>query len=244
VARRAVRLMSCVGMVLGIVANRSCKHSCEEEGSRLRVDLWTRFARWVIMSPVVWVVALADLGGAIAGYTYWYGSTILAAPWYYWVFVPDCPLAAMLMGAALLAFHFRRRWDLLGLLAVGACVKYGLWTVISWTVDFSRGDPLSLEGVAMAVSHFLLLIQALMLISLVRYRLLPVAVASLFLIGNDLVDYVAGQYPRLPALVGVGLMRVVAVSLTAATLAFWTVMTWLSAKRTRVAVGVAGVRSR
>jgi uncharacterized membrane protein YpjA len=208
------------------------------------VEVWTRFARWMVASPVVWVLALADLGGAIAGYTYWYGSTILAAPWYYWIFVPDCPLAAMLMGAALLAFHFRRRWDFLGLLAVGACIKYGLWTVISWTVDFSRGDPLSLEGVAMAVTHFILLIQGLALARLLGYRLLPVVAASLFFVANDLVDYVAGQYPRLPALVGVELMRVVAVSATVAILAFWAVMAWLSARRTRAGDGAAGKGSR
>jgi uncharacterized membrane protein YpjA len=176
------------------------------------------------MGPAVWVVAVADLGGAIAGFSYWYGSTILAAPWYYWIFVPDCPVAALLMGVALLAYHFGRRWDFLGLLAVGACLKYGLWTVISWTVDFSRGDPLSLEGVAMAVTHFILIIQGLLLARFLRYRLLPVVAASLFLVANDVVDYAAGQYPRLPELVGVGLMRVVAVVATAAIVIFWSVM--------------------
>jgi uncharacterized membrane protein YpjA len=188
------------------------------------VGLWVRSSRWVVLGPAVWVVAVADLGGAIAGFSYWYGSTILAAPWYYWIFVPDCPVAALLMGIALLAYHFGRRWDFLGLLAVGACLKYGLWTVISWTVDFSRGDPLSLEGVAMAVTHFILIIQGLLLARFLRYRLLPVVAASLFLVANDVVDYVAGQYPRLPELVGVGLMRVVAVVATAAIVIFWIVM--------------------
>jgi uncharacterized membrane protein YpjA len=187
------------------------------------------------MSPAVWVVALADLGGAIAGYTYWYGSTILAAPWYYWIFVPDCPLAAMFAGLALLAYHFRKPWELLGLLAVGTCLKYGLWTVISWSVEFSRGGAYSLEGVSMAVTHFILIIEGLVLLRFLRYRLWPVIVASLYLVANDLADYVAGQYPRLPDLVSVDLMKVVAICTTVALLVFWAVMAWLAARRARAA---------
>jgi uncharacterized membrane protein YpjA len=193
----------------------------------------TRFARWVVMSPAVWVVALADLGGAIAGFSYWYGATILAAPWYYWIFVPDCPLAALLMGIALLAYHFGRRWDFIGVLAVGTCLKYGLWTVVSWSVEFSRGGPFTLEGVGMTVTHLILFVQGLLLAGLLRYRVLPVVVASLYLVGNDLADYAAGQYPRLPELVGVGLMKIVAICSTAAILAYWAVATWVSTRRAR-----------
>ena len=194
---------------------------------------WMKFLRWVIMSPVVWVVALADLGGSLAGYSYWYGSTILSAPWYYWVFVPDCPLAAMLMGAALLAYHFRRRWDVLGVLAAAMCIKYGLWTVVSWTIEFSRGGPLTLEGVTMTAAHAALLVQGLMLLPFLRYRLVSVLIASLFLVGNDLADYVAGQYPRLPGTVGVKPMMWLAVATTAAiVMAYWST-TWVAARRAR-----------
>ena len=89
-------------------------------------------------------------GGAIAGYIYWYGPTILAAPWYYWVFVPDCPLAATFMGVALLGFHFGRRWDFWGCWppAPASSTACGPWSPGRWT--FARGDPLSLEGVTMA----------------------------------------------------------------------------------------------
>jgi uncharacterized membrane protein YpjA len=187
------------------------------------------------MSPAVWVVAVADLGGALAGYTYWYGATILASPWYYWIFVPDCPLAAMFAGLALLAYHYGRRWEWLGLFAVGTCLKYGLWTVVSWSVDFSRGGPYTLEGVGMAVTHFILIIEGLILMRFVRYRLWPVVIASLYLVANDLADYVANQFPRLPELVGVGMMRIVAICSTVAILGFWAMMTARAAMRARAA---------
>jgi uncharacterized membrane protein YpjA len=183
------------------------------------------------MSPAVWVVALADLGGAIAGYTYWYGATILASPWYYWIFVPDCPLAAMFAGLALLAYHYGRRWEWLGLLAVGTCLKYGLWTVVSWSVEFSRGGPYTLEGVGMAVTHLILIVEALILMHFLRYRLWPVVVASVYLVANDLADYVALQFPRLPELVSPEMMRVVAICSTVAILGFWAAMTWVSARK-------------
>jgi uncharacterized membrane protein YpjA len=203
-----------------------------------------RFARWVVMSPAVWVVALADLGGAIAGYTYWYGATILASPWYYWIFVPDCPLAAMFAGLALLAYHYGRRWEWLGLLAVGTCLKYGLWTVVSWSVEFSRGGPYTLEGVGMAVTHLILIVEALILMHFLRYRLWPVVVASVYLVANDLADYVALQFPRLPELVSPEMMRVVAICSTVAILGFWAVMTWFAAKRARAAGAGPGSPAR
>jgi uncharacterized membrane protein YpjA len=202
-------------------------------------NLWVRFARWVIASPVVWLVVAANLGGSIAGYIFWYGDSILAAPWYYWVFVPDCPLAATLMGIALIGFHFRRRWDLLGLLATSTCIKYGLWTVVYWAANYSAGGHYDFESVTMSVTHFIMIIEGLMLTTFLRFRLLPVAIASLFLIANDLVDYVAGYHPGLPQLVGTGLMAGVAIGMTVIIVAFWAAMTWFSARRTRLYAGVS-----
>lgn len=186
-----------------------------------------------LWAVAIWVVALADLAGAIAGYTYWYGSTILASPWYYWIFVPDCPIAATLMGAALIAYLLGRKWQILGFLAVGTCIKYGLWTVVSWGTEFAHGGLVDLEGVSMSVTHFLLLVQGVVLLWLLKFRVLPVVLASVYLVANDLVDYVARQYPRLPESVDVWAMTVVAVATTAVIIVFWTVMTWVSATKAR-----------
>jgi uncharacterized membrane protein YpjA len=68
-----------------------------------------------------------------------------------------------------------------------------------------------------------------------RYRLWSVVVVSLYLVANDLADYVANQFPRLPELVGVGMMRVVAICSTVAILGLWAVMTGVSVRRTRAA---------
>jgi len=199
-----------------------------------------RSPRQQLWRVAVWAVAVADLAGAVAGYTYWYGSTILASPWYYWIFVPDCPIAATLMGAALIAYLLRLRWQLLGFLAAGACIKYGLWTVVSWGMEFAHGGPVDLEGISMMVTHFLLVVQGSVLLWLLRYRVLPVVVASIYLVANDVVDYIAGQYPRLPESVDVGAMKVLAVATTGVIIVFWTVLTWVSATKASAVTREAG----
>lgn len=219
-------------MTTGIVANRSSR---SESGVVVR----SRFSVGQFIRVAVWAVALADLAGGLAGYTYWYGSTILASPWYYWIFVPDCPIAATLMGVALIAYLLGRRWQVLGLLAAGTCIKYGLWTVVSWAVEFARGGPADLEGISMLVTHLLLLVQGVVLLWFLLYSVVPVVVASAYLVANDLVDYVGGQYPRLPGSVGVGMMMRIAVATTAVIIVFWTVMTWVSAKKVRAAARAA-----
>lgn len=196
-------------------------------------SLWVRFVQWVLRSPLLWLVVAANLGGAIAGYAVWYGDSILRAPWYYWIFVPDCPLAATFMGFALVAYRFGRKWDLLGLLAAGTCIKYGLWTVVYWAANYAAGGHYNLESVIMSITHFIMIVEGLMLTALLRFRVIPVAIASLFLIANDLVDYVAGYHPGLPLLVDVRLMAGLAIAVTVVFVVFWGVMTGVSVRRAR-----------
>lgn len=200
-------------------------------------NVWVRFVRWVIMSRVAWLVVAANLIGGLTGLIFWYGDTILEAPWYYWVFVPDCPLAAIFMGLALMCFHLGRRWDWLGLLAVGTCIKYGLWTVFYWAANYSAGGQYHFEAVSMSLTHLIMIVEGLMLTTFLRFRVWPVLVAALYLVANDLVDYVAGYYPRLPRLVGLELMRRVAISMTVIIVVSWAAMTVLAGLRKRKQMG-------
>ena len=207
-------------------------------------NAWVRFVRWVIMSPAMWLVAAANLVGAALGFHYWYGDTLLETPWYYWIFVPDCPLAAAFMGLALIFFHYGRRWDWLGLLAVGTCVKYGVWTVFYWAANYSAGGVYNFESVTMSITHFIMVVEGLMLTAFLRYRVWPILVAGMFLVTNDLVDYVAGYHPGIPELVEVGLMQRVAVSMSVIIVVFWVALVCVSWWRRREAGdgGVAGAR--
>jgi uncharacterized membrane protein YpjA len=164
-----------------------------------RWQLWARFARWLVASSwLVWFLVVVLLGSAVSGYLYWYGPFAATAPWYLWIFVPDSPLSVALMAGALVALHFRRRWELLCLLASWACIKYGLWTDFIWFMNSRSGGHYDFIAGLMSISHFGMVVLGLAVAVFVRYRPVPVLVASLFFVTNDVVDYVFGYYPPLP----------------------------------------------
>jgi len=192
----------------------------------LRWGPWLAFTRWVIGSPIFWLLLAADLGGAVAGYLYWYGGELAEAPFYLWPFVPDSPLSVTVMGFALLLFRYNRRLEFLGLLAVGMCIKYGLWTDFVWFTNALSGGAYDLEAVTMSLTHFGMVIQAFILTPYLRHRPIPILLASLFLIVNDVVDYVLGYRPGVPNPEDIGTITVFAVGTTAVIIVFWIFMSW------------------
>jgi len=193
-------------------------------------------AEWAVRTPaVVWLLVLINLGSAIPGYLFWYGDSLSRAPWYFWLFVPDSPLSVTFMGAALVAFHYGRRWDLLGLLATGTCIKYGLWTDFVWLTNYVSGGEYHFTAILMSVTHFGMFVEGLVLTGLLRFRPLPVLVASLFLVGNDLVDYALGYHPPLPNPGDLGAITRFSVAETAVIIVLWVVAAVLSYQRARTA---------
>jgi uncharacterized membrane protein YpjA len=183
------------------------------------------------MTPVVWPVVVINLGGAVAGYIVWYGGAIAAYPWYYWLFIPDSPLAVTFMGGALIAFHYGRRWELLGLLATGSCIKYGLWTDLVWLTNSLSGGQSGFIPILMSVAHFGMIVEGLILTASLRFRPVPLAIAALFLIANDTVDYASNYSPRLPEAVERGVVARFSIATTVLIVAFWIAMAWVSARR-------------
>jgi uncharacterized membrane protein YpjA len=203
------------------------------EACPIRWGPWIRISRWVVSSRILWVIVGIDLASAVAGYVIWYGGTILSSPWYFWPFVPDSPLAVTFVAAVLIAFRYGRRWELLGLLAVGTCVKYGLWTVLVWFTKYLSGGGYSAMAIVMSVSHFCMIIEGLIVAALLRFRPIPVAIAGLFLILNDLVDYASSYHPRLPELVDGRVVARFSVATTAVVIACWIAMSLVAARRSQ-----------
>lgn len=184
---------------------------------------------WVVMTPaIMWFLVVVLAGSAVAGYIYWYGNSILAAPWYLWLFVPDSPLSVTLMAAALVAFHFGHHWDLLGLVAAGTCIKYGIWTDFVWFTDYLSGGDYHSAAILMSATHFGMVILGLIIAVFLRFRLVAVAVTSLFLIVNDIVDYVLGYHPNLPNPEDVPAIWRFSVATTAVLVAWFVIMAWVA----------------
>jgi len=203
-----------------------------EAGARLERrpvlrDLWIRFARWAVLTPAIaWLLVVVNLGSAVPGYLFWYGDSLSAAPWYLWLFVPDSPLSVTFMGIALVAFHYGRRWEFLGLLATGACMKYGLWTDFVWFTDYLAGGKYDFVAILMSLTHFGMVVEGLILSMFLRFRPLPVLLASLFLIVNDVVDYVFGYHPPIPNPEDLGSITWFSVGTTAVIVCSWTALCW------------------
>lgn len=201
------------------------------EGRSVQRTLWVRFSRWAILTPAIaWLLVVVNLGSAIPGYLYWYGDSLSAAPWYFWLFVPDSPLSVTFMGAALVAFHYGRRWQFLGLIACGACMKYGLWTDFVWFTNYLSGGSYHFDAVLMSVTHFGMIVEGLMLSTFLRFRPLPVLFASLFLIVNDVVDYVLGYHPPVPNPEDIGAISYFSALTTAVIVLSFGAMSWRSSR--------------
>jgi uncharacterized membrane protein YpjA len=173
---------------------------------------------------VAWTLAAINFTAAVLGYIYWYGDKILGSPWYLWPFVPDSPLSATLMGAAILALHKGRRWDLLGLFAATGSIKYGAWTLWVWFTNYLSGGGYSLQALVMSLSHFGMIALGVALLPAIRIRLSHVALVALWFGLNDILDYRFGTRPPIPNPHDIGSIELFAVLTTVVLVACWLIL--------------------
>ncbi len=195
-----------------------------------RFGLWGAISRWIVSTPwVVYTLLVVNLGGAVAGYIYWYGSDILASPFYLWPFVPDSPLSATLLPLAFLAFFRGRRWELLGLMAATGCIKYGLWTDWYWFTNMLSGGRYTLEAIVLSLNHLGMALEGILLLPLLRPRLRHVLFVAAWYGLNDFIDYGMGRHPRIPNPEDLGLITWFAVASTIVICAVWLI--WVVRRR-------------
>lgn len=167
---------------------------------------------WGIRSPAVaWGAFLACAFAFVFGTAGWYGRFFgeVQAPLWAYPFIPDCPLAALLFGAAVLLMHLGRRSNLLNQLAAVFCVKYGVWTMTFWALYWAITGDVELSslfsGPVMFVTHLGLTIMGLLLLQYVQPSVRDSALVLAWFVLSDLVDYAPiaagrlggyGYYPR------------------------------------------------
>jgi uncharacterized membrane protein YpjA len=163
---------------------------------------------WGIRSPAVaWGAFLACAFAFVFGTAGWYGRFFgeVQAPLWAYPFIPDCPLAALLFGAAVLLMHLGRRSNLLNQLAAVFCVKYGVWTMTFWALYWAITGDVELSslfsGPVMFVTHLGLTIMGLLLLQYVQPSVRDSALVLAWFVLSDLVDYAPIAAGRLPAAV-------------------------------------------
>lgn len=170
--------------------------------------------------PIFWACMAANVVGVVWGGWVWYGPQLAAAPPWAWLFIPDCPLAALWATVAFLGLYYGRAWGWFNAFAAFACVKYGLWTVAFWLRHWSQAgfvDGYWPMEAMLFVAHIGLTCEGVLLATRIGPLGLP---ARLAIVGwyalSIVVDYGLGFHPPLTYAVPESFVLWLAVILTTA----------------------------
>ncbi len=154
--------------------------------------LFEKPSRWI------WLVVIVNVCGAIYGW-YYYEFQLLSSPIYLWVFIADCPNAALMVAIALTLMLKDRKNDFLSFLASCSALKYGIWTcfVILLYRNYFLSPERRLLYSCMFVSHALLALEAIPLAYTVEFNR-SCFIALFWLLLNDFMDYMVGTHPYMP----------------------------------------------
>lgn len=149
---------------------------------------------------VLVLLFITNLFGTIYGYI-WYEPQLRDTPYVYWLFVPDSPTASLFFTVVLGLWIFQKRSPLMETLAFITLIKYGVWAVVM-NILFLNKLPDDAEtitilmAVMLMVSHGAMAIQALLYAPYMRWTLQSFVLSLVWVVHNDVVDYVLGQWPR------------------------------------------------
>ncbi|MBC1512786.1 DUF1405 domain-containing protein [Listeria booriae] len=137
---------------------------------------------------------IVNLLGAVYGFIWYLPQLEITEP-RFWLFVPDSPTAVLFFVFVLMAWLAKKHWPLMEALAFVCLLKYGLWAVgmnLAYMIDLGHLDMLSLM---LLVSHGLMAIQAFVYAPFYRIRFQHFAIATIWTLHNDVIDYLFGQMP-------------------------------------------------
>ncbi|WP_254837969.1 DUF1405 domain-containing protein [Natronomonas marina] len=138
---------------------------------------------------LAWLVVAINLAGTAFGF-YYYLPQFFRTPAAMWPFVPDSPLATLLIAAALAAWKLDRQQEWLTALAFYGNVILGGWTVyvhLAFWPQFGYLHPAMRQFLIW--SHAAMVVQAFLLHRIGDFRPWAVGVATLWYTVNATVDY-------------------------------------------------------
>ncbi|WP_290759130.1 DUF1405 domain-containing protein [Exiguobacterium sp. UBA3491] len=152
---------------------------------------------------VLWIVGLINLAGTLYGY-YWYEPQLATSKWYFYPFIPDSPTASLFFTIIVFLWIFGRRSRLFEAFAFVTLIKYGVWAVVMNALMLNElgtsNAYLTTMALMLMVSHGAMAFQALLFSPLMTFRIKELVLVAIWVVHNDVVDYVLGQWPRYPAL--------------------------------------------
>ena len=145
--------------------------------------------------PVVSLLLLVNAAGTVYGY-YWYRYQLAETPPLFLPFVPDSPTASLFLLIVLGAWLLGRQTPLFEALALVTLVKYGIWAVVMNVLVWRVTGTLDWAGWMLIVSHGAMAVEGMLYAPLYRFRPVHLALAAVWTLHNDVIDYVFGMMPR------------------------------------------------
>lgn len=135
-----------------------------------------------------------NLAGTIYGYK-WYESQLSVTPDIFLIFVPDSPTASLFFTIFLLFFMFNRHVPYVEALGIITLFKYGIWAVVMNLLTLAVDGSLNWQGYMLIASHGAMAIQGLLYAPYYQIKLRHIAVAAVWTLHNDIIDYVFEMMP-------------------------------------------------
>ena len=145
------------------------------------------------------VLFLINLFGTIYGYI-WYDSQLAVTPAIFLAFVPDSPTASLFFTIFLLFFIYNKNAPYIEALALTSLFKYGIWAVVMNIFTLVVSGSLGWQGYMLMASHGAMAIQGLLYAPYLKIKLRHMVVAAIWILHNDIIDYVFDMMPVYPTL--------------------------------------------
>ncbi|MDY0405712.1 DUF1405 domain-containing protein [Virgibacillus sp. 179-BFC.A HS] len=137
---------------------------------------------------------IVNLVGTIYGYI-WYKPQLAITPDIFLPFVPDSPTASLFFTIFLFFFILGKNVPYIEALAIMTLFKYGTWAVVMNLLTLFIDGSLHWTGYMLIVSHGAMALEGLLYAPYYKLKLRHLAVAGIWTLHNDIIDYVFGMMP-------------------------------------------------
>ncbi|MEQ6377263.1 DUF1405 domain-containing protein [Bacillaceae bacterium S4-13-58] len=142
----------------------------------------------------LWLLWITNLVGTLYGY-YWYMDQLKRTPMEFLLFVPDSPTASLFFVFVLTAFLLKKHFPYMEALALVSLLKYGIWAVVMNLLTLFVSGSLHWTGYMLIASHGAMAIQGILYSPYYRIKIRHLVVASLWVLHNEIIDYVFHMMP-------------------------------------------------